>query len=421
MNKSQFLPRLSSMTAEQRVVFTHQVLDFQSSSLPYLESAARPWNKETQSVFNTGLRLISALPQAQSFCLVAHQYKDVRRRLDGFYTLFRVLLDNLVAKGNIAETTEHKGNTSSSTFVSTPPAHLVIGSKFSIPSSTGKAGRPEKPKNIPKVPAAGVALDNTILVNPDGSDPLQPTIAERPRHLDQYIRMLPENLQKEALGIRNLYMQMSDCSAKLQELCDNPKSTQKDRAYHACCLCNIEDKIKNLWARIDVAYAEATGKAVSDEYKKFLTVEQQQINGTLKEKTFAEMTKFDIDNINDPDIQAKAKEARINRDKKFLRKDDRKGDEQHRINLQDAAEELHAWGILITDTQADVCRKYGYDVPSDWIEPSPEERKKLRDQARNEQRRSERAKVRELRRAKKEAEQAAAAAQYQNGESIFKE
>lgn len=415
------------MSEEQRVVFTRRVLEFQQECIPRLEEASEPWDKDVRNIFDEGLSLVSAMPQAKNFCLVAYQFRPARKRLDNFYTVFYQLISELVRLGHIASDSQaqpaqpHGIFNGPSALRATPPSHLVIGAKFSLSEKTGKAGRPEKPRNIPKVPAAGVKLENTILMNADGSDPLQPTIGERPKHLDQYIHLLPEDLQAEAMGIRDMYIQLADLSNTLQHLCDDPKSTQKDRAYYAVSLCQMEDKISNLWARIDVAYAEATGKSVSDGYKQFLNEETVRINGVLKEKTFAEMTKFEIDSMDDGPTKDKAREARISRDKKFLRKDDRKGDEQHRQNLQDAAQELHDWGVLLTDTQAKVCKQYGCDIPADWVEPSVEERKKLRDKARNEKRKQERAEAKAEREAAKKAAEKAASALYQGGLSVFAE
>lgn len=427
IKRTDFLPKLTQMSDEQRTVFVTKVIDFQSNILPAL-SQQTAWDDELTKSFDTGLRLISVMPSAQSFCLVAYQYRDIRKRIDGFCTLFTQLVNHLVSSGDLESSSENSNLPSTPSHSSIPAFKAtrgnasIIGRTFTPGNRTGKVGRPTKPTNIPKVPAAGVNLNNTILVNADGSDPLQPTIAERPKHLDQYIHLLPEALQAEAINISDLYTEMNECSHALNTLCDDPKSTQKDRAFHAVKLCNIEDKIINLWARIDAAYAEATGKTITPEYKHYLDSETLRINGAVREKALAEMTKFEIDSMPEGSAKEAAKAARINRDKKFLRKNDRKGDEQHRQNLQDAATELHAWGILITDTQADVCRKYGYEVPTDWIELPLEERKKQQQQARNEKRKAERAQAREERKAHKAAEAAEAAAPYRTqGESLFQE
>lgn len=427
IRSTDFLPKLASLSVEQRQVLTRQVLEYQANTLPALEAAPSLWDDQTTEMFDTGLKLISTLPSAHNFCLVAYQYRNIRKRLDGFYTIFLQLLNALAHTGDISHT-DDDGNSAPITLVShnssvrqAPPAHLVIGAKFSIGSKTGKAGRPENPRNIPKIPAAGVKLENTILLNADGSDPLQPNIVQRDvKHLSDYIHLLPEDLQTEARNIKALYNAFRDYAQKYETLFFDEKATQKDLAWHAAKLDQCEQRIVNLWARIDTAYAESQGNTVSADYKHYLQEENLRINGIAKEKAPAEMTKFEIESMPDSPEKNLAKDARINRDKKFLRKDDRKGDDQHRQNLVDAATELHEWGIQITDTQAAVCRKYGYDVPPEWIELPLEERKKQQAQARNARRKAERAKAREQRQAAKAAAQAESAAPYQgDGLSLY--
>ena len=413
ITQKDFIKKFSMLSTEERQVLAKQTIEFKDKVIPVLKEMPTPWSKETIKAFDSGLMLISTLFNARMFCLSAYSYKDTSKRLNGLDVQLDILLNTLVSSGDVEKTSQEDN----SGYLTTPPSSLMIGKSFKLKPPTGKAGRPSKPQNIPSVAVAGI---RDSVLHPEGNRaPLRPTIADRPQHFADYCHLLPPDLQKEGKLISDMYTEMANIANKLDYLCADPeKTTQKDRAYYAVKLCNIEDKIRNLWNRIDVAYAEATGKNVSTDYKKYLEDEMKRINGEVKEKALAEMTKFEIDAMPEGETKELAKNARILRDKKFLRRDDRTTNDQHLQNLMDAAKELHDWGVTITKTQANNCARYGYIIPTEWIELPTEERKKLRQQVRNEERKKERAKAREEREALHTAAMTEVAAPYKGDDSM---
>lgn len=416
IKKEEFLTPLMSMQPEEMSSYLHSLDSWLSDKLPQIQAKSE-WTDADCAIFDEGLVFVSAFLRARDFCLAAYKFSTIDKRIKNFlYYIDQIktflqghnILSSTPAHGSVSasERTSVTGSAPApGSFASGSSALAlkgsILGASFIPPIRTGKTGRPTKPRNIPEIASAGA---QDILLRPINSDdPLRQPLDTRPRHLHEYIHLLPEDLQQEAMTIRSLYDALSDEAYKVESLVNDPRSTQKDRAFHAAKLCNIDDKIRNLWARIDAAYAEATGDTVSQDYKLFLETENHRINSETKEKDPCEYTKFDIDHMPEGEERDRIKAARIERNKKFLRKTDRQSSDQHRQNLIDAATELHAWGIAITDSQVECCRSYGYEVPQDWIELPLAERKRLQADARNAKRREERARIRAEKKAAKQA------------------
>lgn len=415
IKRSEFLPKFNMLTAEQRASLAKSMLEFQVEVLPQIENAPEPWTPDTCSMFDQGLLLISTLFKARDFCIAAYAYRTANKRMTGFRTLFAQLQETLIKSGDIEESAAD-----------------------SITSNIQKKRFNTDPRNILKHAqlAAKVAeAERFPLGNLQRSAEGEPTIAvpvgvssvsadDRPKHLDQYLPVLSPEMQKEASRIPDLYLQFADESYKLEQLCDNPKSSKQDRAYHANHLCEIEDRIKNLWRRIDLDYAKQTGKEISTEYQEFLDAETRQMYNDVKERALGEYSKLEIEMMTaDNPVKEQARRARIERDKKFLRRDDRQQSDDHKANLLLAAKELHEWGYLITPSQVENCKSYGVDIPQEWTELSDEERKVkdaereakriASEQKRNEKRKAQRKAAREAREAQEAADLAEAVAPYE--------
>lgn len=336
-----FHKKLSLLTGEEKSDLAKKVSEYKATILPVLRNSAT-WSQEIIRIFDDGLFLASSMPSAQAFCLTAHKYKQNKKRIESL----ELVLENLLAAlPNVSPTK----NSSS-----------AIERTVSSMESIKRAAIQE----------------------------------DMPKHFSDYKHLLPDDLRAEGEHIADLYMEMTDVANKLETLCNDGSSLKKDRAFYATKLCGIEDKIMNLWARIDVAYAEAVGKPVSQDYKDWLEKERKTLVNE-RQKKLAEMTKFEIEDIKDEEEREKAKAARVARDKKFLRKADRKDECQHQQNLAEAAKELHEWGFPITPKQVEVCQLYGFDVPLGWRQKSTEERKTKQQQERNARRREERAALRD--------------------------
>lgn len=397
ITQSQFLPSLMEMDEDGMSSYLSSFQSWLTDKMPLIQFKSA-WTEDDCAIFDEGLILLSAFLRARDFCTGAYRFSTVEKRVKNYFYYAQSIKTFLQGQNIIARNADDRS-------APAPAANTdasVIGASFVAPRQTSKIGRPTKPRNIPEIPSAGAK--DVLLRSQDSDDPLRQTLSTRPRHLHDYIHLLPEDLQKESLKISDLYDTLADESHKLEALVYDPKSTQKDRAYHRALLANTRNKLNNLWARIDVAYAEATGSTVSEEYKDYLSQQSAKANSELREKELCEYTKFDIDNMPEGEQRDLAKAARIERNKKFLRKTDRQPSDQHRQNLIDAATELHAWGIAITDSQVECCRSYGYEVPQDWIELPLEERKRLQADARNAKRREERARVRAEKQAAKQSQ-----------------
>ena len=414
IRREQFLPKYPTLTSEQRASLAQAALEYQNGTLPQVEAAPEPWTADTVAKFDEGLVLISTLFRARDFCVAAYGYKQVVKRLNGFRVLFVQLQQTLIKDGYLKE------------------------EKPSVPAPVAKRSFPTDPRRVLKQ-ASLVAKVAEAQRYPLGDlqrvaegVPVTPVPAgvsvlseqDRPHHLDEYIQFLSPEMKKEASRMSDMYMEFAEQSRKLEQMCENPNSSKQDRAYHANLLCELEDKIKNLWRRIDVDFAKQTGKEVSTEYQDFLDEETRTIYNDNKERALGEYSKLEIDLMSDDNpTKEPARRARIERDKKFLRRDDRQQSDEQKENLLLAASELHDWGFLITPSQIENCKFYGVEIPKEWTELSPEEQKKAdaereakrqaSEQKRNEKRKAERKAAREAREAQEQEELKEAMAPYE--------
>lgn len=415
ISRTQFLPKFTNMTADERASLAKTALDYQNDVLPQIEAAPEPWSQETIAMFDEGLILLSSLFRARDFCLAAYGYKQAAKRLNGFRALFLQLQNTLIKAGYLEETSVSAPIDNKRRYPSDPRRILKHASLVSKVADAERFPLGNLQRSAEGVPALSQASAGAGVLSAEG----------KPRmHLDQYISQLSPEMKKEAERMSDLYFQFAVESQKLEQICNNPNSSKQDRAFHAECVCTCEDKIKNLWRRIDLDYAKQTGKEVSTEYQEFLDEETRAIYNEAKERALGEYSKLEIEMMADDNpTKEPARRARIERDKKFLRRDDRQQSDEQKENLLLAATELHDWGFLITPSQVENCKFYGVDIPKEWTELSPEEQKKVdaereakrleSEKKRNEKRKAERKAASEARKAQEEAELKEAAAPYE--------
>lgn len=202
----------------------------------------------------------------------------------------------------------------------------------------------------------------------------------RPQHISDYLHLLPAHIQEEYKGIQNLYNEMSHAHHSLQcMVLEDASSSLSERARYAQYVCRKEERILNFWHRVDTYWEKSQGLDVSEETIKKLEDESNKLKKEDRDAAPPRLpgsySKMEIDRMPDGEQKEIFKKARILRNQKFLRRKDR-------VNtnidwLKTAIEELHEWGLWITERQAKEARELGIAIPEEYIAPSKEERNRI--------------------------------------------
>lgn len=169
----------------------------------------------------------------------------------------------------------------------------------------------------------------------------------RPQNLKEYIHLLSSQTQMEAARVKEMfYMPMREARARMESLAENPDATDEQRKEAAQRLVKAEEKLAAFWHKVDCEYAAVTGRELPEDF-------------TEKEKKLSDYTKEEIDCIEDEELREKMKQARIENNKKYLRRKDLPDNEETRIQLQLRMQEQEEWGVKIAGKQMENLKSFG--------------------------------------------------------------
>ena len=229
--------------------------------------------------------------------------------------------------------------------------------------------------------------------------------------LQSILPSLPPLFRQEAMSIQELYYIPA---AKVhQQLSDNVDKALSEYAKHvqnntltpalessilgadttrqhlADTLDKYEQRIRNFWKRIDWYKEKIEGRNPDPAILASLEKQAHRIGCTstvseaspsAPQKSLGSYTRTEIEKgiattATDASYE-EIKNARILRNKKLLNRKDRQKTDSHRDTIIQAVTELHEWGIPIEKGQASTALHYGYEVPQDWLRPTPTKEEK---------------------------------------------
>ena len=311
------------MNEEEKLEYLACVERWTEETYPRLAALDDSWKETDMKDFDEGLKLATALQKAQGYVGTYLRY-DIKRRLD----VLRKLLVEVQEKSGI----------------------LKVGRRPVGDKKRYMAVVTEK-----KVDEDGVVQPPKPFVLPEVSD-------RRPDHLSQYMHMLPEELKKESEGIANLYDQLAHWRGRAEYLALDPRADKEMVSRAARNTVKIEEKILNFWARVDLAYEKATGKKIDADAEKRLMDEAQAIR-EAEQKAPGEYTKEDIDAMPEGKDKEARKRARIEADKKYLRRKDTQMTDERKEQFAARVKELVEWGVSPSAFVLEIAKEHGIEVP----------------------------------------------------------
>lgn len=119
------------------------------------------------------------------------------------------------------------------------------GKPQALPSSVAGTGQTEKP--LPMIKTVGKEYDaatNTVMVQ-------CAVVPARPKHIDQYVHLLPKATQERAAGYGELMQQLGEARDNMQLLMDDDHASAKSREQWAKQATRIDKKIRALKEELD--------------------------------------------------------------------------------------------------------------------------------------------------------------------------
>lgn len=308
------------MSETEKRDYIQRVDKWTEETFPELMAHAESWMTVPEKDFDEGVRLASALRGAQGFISNVQRYeaKKAIEKLNGFLTSVRD--KSGLSKVKVREAGDQR-------------KWIAV-----VPSP----GIPQEDGNLKQRKFEEVDVDG-----------------RRPEHLSQYINLLPNALRMEAEGLKAMYLELADYRHNLEVLADDPRVSDEARADKAKKCVKQEQKIRSLWDRIDKAYKKATGQTSDDDDD-----DENEGGGQaqMPMKRSGEYTKVEIESMQDEEMKELCKSARIDLNKKYVRRGDVKITPEYREQLSLRIRELMEWGENVPKKAYKMCQEAGVTV-----------------------------------------------------------
>lgn len=323
IEKKDYLKSYMRMDENERLEYLANVEKWTEETYPRLAALDDSWKEADMKDYKEGLKLVTALQKAQGF-INTHLRYDAKKRLD---VLCKLLTEVRIKSGKRTD-----------------------GIRKSISNKRTAAVIPAK-----RTDEDGVVQPVKPFVQPEVSD-------RRPEHLSQYIDVLPDELKKEAKEVSNLYDQLAHWRGRAEYLATDPRADREMVARAAQKAVTFEEMILNFWARVDMAYEKKTGKKIDADAERELMEEAQALK-KQEQKPLSEYTKEDIEAMPEGKDKENRKRARIEANKKYLRRKDVQMTDERKKDFAFRMKELVEWGITPSAYALSVAEENGIEVP----------------------------------------------------------
>ena len=270
---NEYLKRVGAMDANEKRQLADRIGEWLEKAGVLLPKAGEPlarmqnviqlggaWDEPAQQAFNEGALLLSAFMGVTDTWLPDMLYtKSVKRVIMLMYDVLKTNVGKITVRPQSAEL---KKPVPSDADQSTP---------VEAPKRKGR-GRP--PKEKPAKDENPSPSDNNLSQNAKNvaqnakllTTDLN-TIVPRPKHIDQYIHLLPEDTQKRAAQYGTLMRDLGTARNNLRLLIVDSKSTAVERERWAKAAVKIDGRIAALRKELDDEWSRvvATGHVVVDD------------------------------------------------------------------------------------------------------------------------------------------------------------
>lgn len=296
-----YLKRYDNMEAGERRSYEERVGEWMRCGAPVLDCKADEpgarlqnimqvstgWNDQECQAFEQGAVLLSALVGTADTWLPDMLYvksakRAVRRMSEALETAFvddRVKDADMTVKpvGFKAKEEPAEGTGKATQAVTGKTAAVQV--KDGGATTAGKTGA-EKPSDVTQADTA------------DDGKPADGPFPVRPKHIDQYVHLLPQKTQERAAQVKDLLRGLDEAREKMRLLADDETAKDTDREAWAKKATSIDNKVRRIYDELDAEWARLvkSGRVVVDDLGNARVVEVTEDAGTTTEPDKQELT-----------------------------------------------------------------------------------------------------------------------------------
>ena len=321
ITKKEFMKDYKQMTSAEQKDYIERVEKWNDETFPQLMAQVTSWMNVPVKEFNEGLKLVSAINRARPFVIAHRSYKSVEVVLNKMHALLN-------------EVREKSG----------------LNQLRTIPVN-------DKRKWFAATEVKSAPDENGVVTIKKYEEP--EVDGRRPQHVSEYVHLLPKSLQQEAMNLKQMHMELAMYRGEAEELSKDAHATKEQIAEKARKAVDTEQRIRLLYATLDAAYKKATNQKLNEDEEALLMQEEEQ---PAAFKRAGEYTKAEIDAMAPGKTKDDITAARIDADKRYLRRDVKVTDE-YKQQLELRIKELVEWGVEIGDKGKMKLTEAGIIVP----------------------------------------------------------
>ena len=266
---SEYLTRYDNMAAAERAEYESRVGDWLSvdgqalvkrcetfdARLQNLLQVSAGWNDQECQAFEDGAVLLSALVGQTDTWLPEMLYvKSAKRAVKlMFEALWGVDAEGLTPSPSPTGEGSHGGKAADKGLT-----------KDSVRMQAGEAK--EAVQTTPTPPRSAMPLATSKNSGGEAAASAKLTVA-RPKHIDQYVHLLPEKTQERAAQVKGLLRDLDDTRKKLDLLMEDPTAKDTDRESWAKLATNIDNRLRKIYDELDAEWEKLvkSGRVVVDD------------------------------------------------------------------------------------------------------------------------------------------------------------
>lgn len=307
ITKKEFMKDYTTMSSAEKTSYIERVEKWNEETYPQLMAQVTSWMNVPVKEFNEGLKLVSAIKRARPFVIAHRSYKNVDVVLNKMRSL-------------LVEVQEKSGRSKLRT--------IPAGDTRKWFAATTVKSEPDE--------------DGVVTVKKYEEPEVD---GMRPQHVSEYIHLLPKHIQEEARNLKQMHMELSMYRGEAEELSKQPGVAKEQVAEKAKAAVEMEQRIRTLYATIDAAYKQSQGQKLLPEEEALLAPADEPT--TMKRA--GEYTKEEIDKMPEGRMKDECTAARIDADKRYLRRGSSNITEEYKAQLTLRVKELLEWGIEIAE------------------------------------------------------------------------
>jgi hypothetical protein len=261
IQSSEYLKRLDNMTAEEKDDYMKRVGEWLEKQAPLLtpkteEDVARfqnviqcsaMWNDEECRAWTEGVRLLTAMaPSADTWLPDMLYVKAAKRAIN---QVMKTLPQPLPVMEGSGQTKTNIGSNQGSNQGSQPFRDIADGNQ-----------QGENKKEEVTTPLAHR--------EGQGESPLGVGLPPvRPKHIDQYVHLLPKKTQEHAALVQGLYRELDEAREKMRLLAEDSTASPRDREAWGKKATKCDNALRKIFDELDAEWAKLVeeGKVVVDD------------------------------------------------------------------------------------------------------------------------------------------------------------